>query len=106
MRRLRGPYHRHGQRPPWLRNHHARSICTNNRTALRDKLQGQVLNGLKQRLLAPELVEQFVKTYMQEVNAATERGTRRANLHSEQARIHCQIKTVMDTIKDSAAAEA
>jgi hypothetical protein len=81
-------------------NHHARSICTNNRTVLRDKLQRQVLDGLKLRLLAPELVEQFVKTYIQEVNAANrERGARRANLHSEQARIQCESKTVRDTIK-------
>ena len=82
-------------------NHHARSICTNNRTILHDALQGQIFEGLKQRLLAPELVEQFVKTYVQEVNAANqERGARRAKLHSEQARITRQIKTVLDTIKD------
>lgn len=54
-----------------------RGICSNNRTVLRDKLQGQVFDGLKQRLLAPELVEQFVNTYAQEVNAANqERGPR------------------------------
>ena len=65
-------------------NHHARGICTNNRTVLRDKLQSQVLGGLKLRLLAPELVEQFVKTYVQEVNAANrERGARRGKLDSE-----------------------
>ena len=59
------------------------------------------ISELKQRLLAPELVEQFVKTYVQEVNAANqERGARRAKLHSEQARIARQIKTVLDTIKD------
>ena len=82
-------------------NHHERGICSNNRTVVRDKLQGQVFEGLKQRLLAPELVEQFVKTYVQEVNTANqERGTRRAKLNSEQARIARQIKTVLDTIKD------
>ena len=82
-------------------NHHARNTCTNNRTILRNLLQRQILDGLKQRLLAPELVEQFVKTYVQEVNAANqERGARRAKLHSEQARITRQIKTVLDTIKD------
>jgi site-specific DNA recombinase len=82
-------------------NHHARNICTNNRTILRNLLQGQILDGLKQRLLAPELVEQFVKTYVQEVNAANqERGARGSKLHSEHARITRQIKTVLDTIKN------
>ena len=82
-------------------NHLERGICSNNRTVLRDKLQGQVFDGLKQRLLSPELVEQFVNTYVQEVNAANqERGARRAKLHSEQARITRQIKTLLDTIKD------
>lgn len=82
-------------------HHHSRSICINNLTVLHDKLQSQVLDGLKLRLLAPEPVEHFVKIYVQEVNAANqERGARRTKLHSEQARITRQIKTVLDTIED------
>jgi site-specific DNA recombinase len=82
-------------------NHHARSICSNNRTILRHRLQAKIFAGLKQRLLAPDLVARFVETYVQEVNAANqERGARRAKLQVEQARLSRQIKTVLNTIKD------
>ena len=77
-------------------NHHARSICSNNRTILRHRLQAKIFVGLKQRLLAPELVAQFAKTYVQEVNAANqERGARRAKLQAEQARLTRQIKAIV-----------
>jgi hypothetical protein len=46
-------------------NHHARNICSNNRTILRHRLQAKIFAVLKQRLLAPELVAQFAKTYVQ-----------------------------------------
>jgi hypothetical protein len=83
-------------------NHHARSICANNRTILRHRLQAKIFAGLKQRLLAPELAARFAETYVQEVNAANqERGARRAKLQAEQARLTRQIKTIVDTIKDT-----
>ena len=63
---------------------------------------GQIFAGLKQRLLAPELVARFVETHVQEVNAANqERGARRAKMQAEQARLTRQIKTIVDTIKDT-----
>ena len=82
-------------------NHRERRTCTNNRSILRDRLLARVLEGLKHRLLAPELVERFIETYVAEVNAANrEQTSRRARLGAEQAKIVRQIKTILDTIKE------
>jgi hypothetical protein len=83
-------------------NHYARNICSNNRTILRHRLQAKIFADLKQRLLAPDLVAQFAKTYVQGVNAANqERGARRGKLQAEQVRLTRQIKALVDTIKDT-----
>ena len=82
-------------------NHRERRTCTNNRSILRDRLLARVLEGLKTRLLAPELVERFVATYVAEVNAANrEQNSRRARLVAEQAKIARQIRTILDTIME------
>jgi hypothetical protein len=73
-------------------NHHARNICSKNRTILRHRLQAKIFAGLKQRLLALDLVAQFLKTYVQEVNANHERGARLGKLQTEQARLTRQIR--------------
>ena len=49
-------------------NHVERGICDNKGSVLRDKLEARVLVGLKERLLAPELVEEFVRSFVAEVN--------------------------------------
>ncbi len=83
-------------------NHHARHRCDNNRTMLRNVLLEQVLDGLKQSLLAPELVEHFVKVHIADVTVANqERNGRRAKLVSEQARIERQIKSILTIIRDT-----
>ena len=45
-------------------NHRERGTCTNRRTVLRDHILARVFTGLKNRLLAPELVEAFVAEYL------------------------------------------
>ena len=47
-----------------------KGLCQNSRTITRQEIEGRVLNGLKGRLLAPELVEEFVR----EFNAELERS--------------------------------
>jgi site-specific DNA recombinase len=60
-----------------------------------------VLAGLKQRLLAPELVEEFVRTYVAEVNAANrDRGARQAGLMQQQAKVGRQIRNLLELTKD------
>jgi len=82
-------------------NHVERGTCTNRRTLLRDTLLQRVLIGLKERLLAPELVEEFVRTYVAEVNAANrDRGARRARLPQEDGKLARQIRNLLELIKD------
>jgi hypothetical protein len=82
-------------------NHVERGICGNKRSVLREKLETRVLVGLKERLLAPELVEEFVKTFVAEVNAANrERGTRQAMLQAQAGKLARQARTLLDLIKD------
>jgi site-specific DNA recombinase len=82
-------------------NHVERGICDNRRTLLRDRLLPRVLTGLKQRLLAPELVEEFVRTYVAEMNAANrDRGARQAGLAQQQARLARQIRNLLELIKE------
>ena len=60
-----------------------------------------MLAGLKERLLAPELVEEFVRTYVAEVNAANrERGARQAGLAQQQAKVARQIRNLLDLMKE------
>lgn len=82
-------------------NHVERGTCDNRRTVARDALLGRVLVGLKERLLAPELVEEFVRTDVAEVNLANrERGARRAELQGELAKLTRQVRNFMDLIKE------
>ena len=50
-----------------------------------------------ERLLAHELVEEFARTYVAEVNAANcQRGARRASLQGETAKLDRQIRNLLD----------
>ncbi|MCW8087677.1 recombinase family protein [Sabulicella glaciei] len=82
-------------------NHVERGTCDNPRTVLRDRLLTRVLVGLKERLLAPDLVEEFVRTYVAETNAANrERGQRQAGLSEKLAKLNRQIRNLVELIKD------
>ena len=82
-------------------NHVERGTCDNKRTILKDVVLDRVLRGLKERLLAPELVEEFVRSYVAGVNTANrERGARQAALQAQQAKLDRQIRNLLELIKD------
>jgi site-specific DNA recombinase len=82
-------------------NRHERGTCTNKRTVLRDRLLPRVFEGLKQRLLAPELVAEFVRTFVAEVTAANrERGQRHARVAQDRAKVDRQMRNLLELIKD------
>jgi len=82
-------------------NHVERGNCTNKRTIRRQVLTGRVLVGLKERRLVPELVEEFVRSYVIEIQTANrERGARTAKLAQEQARLGRQVQNFLDLIKE------
>ena len=43
--------------------------CTNRQSIRRSSLEGMILEGLKQRLMEPKLVEEFVRAFQREVNS-------------------------------------
>lgn len=78
-----------------------RGTCTNRRAVARDTVLIRVLVGLKERLLAPELVEEFVTTYVAEINAVNrERGARQAGLEAQATKLDRQIRNLLELIKD------
>ena len=88
-------------------NHRDRGTCTNKRTMLGGRLLEQVLVGLKERLLAPELVEAFVETYVAEVNLANrDRGHRGKQLGLEAAKVSRQIHNIVELIKEGMGSKA
>jgi site-specific DNA recombinase len=48
--------------------HRAKGTCGNHHRVRREELERRVLDGLKHRLLAPDLVEQFARDFQEEVN--------------------------------------
>ena len=71
------------------------------RTILRDRLLGRVLAGIKERLLAPDLVDQFVATFLAEVNAANSlRSNRQALLAKQKAKVERQIRNMLELLKE------
>jgi hypothetical protein len=81
-------------------SHVERGTRDNRRTVARDRLVERVLIGLKEGLLAPELVEAFVEGYVEEVNTANrERGARQASLRSQASRLERQIRNLLELIK-------
>ncbi|WP_408886996.1 recombinase family protein [Limobrevibacterium gyesilva] len=82
-------------------NRRERGTCSNPRTVLRARLLERVMAGLKHRLLAPELVEEFVRSFVAEVNAANRtRGQQRARLQQEHTKLGRQIRNLLELIKD------
>ena len=52
----------------------SKGTCNNNVTVIRQEIEARVLDGLKGRLMAPELVREFIRAFQEEANrAAAER---------------------------------
>ncbi|MEO5337223.1 MAG: recombinase family protein [Magnetospirillum sp. WYHS-4] len=88
-------------------NHRERGICDNRRTVARDDLERRVLSGLKERLLAPELVQQFIAEYIASANerrraASSERQSRQQELQSTTHRIQQIVRAIEDGTYSSA----
>lgn len=82
-------------------NHVERGTCGNKRTIRREILVQRVLIGLKERLLAPQLVEAFVEGYVAEIHAANrERGARSGRLLQEQGKLSRQVRNLLELIKE------
>jgi site-specific DNA recombinase len=78
-----------------------KGICENARTITRTELEGRVFDGLKHRLLAPDLIKEFVHEFHEEVerNRATEKA-RLAAQGRRLADVERKISSMLKAIED------
>jgi len=63
-----GPYSLRGPQRYACSNHISKGTCDNSRTIRQEELEARVLAGLKERLMAPEIVEEAMRAYAEETN--------------------------------------
>jgi len=81
-------------------NHVNRGTCSNRRTVARAAIERRVLSGLKDKLLAPDLVATFVREYQEEWNRQAADGSRRrTQFQAELADAERRIAQVMAAIE-------
>ena len=77
-----------------------RGTCGNRLTIRRDALEETVLQDLKNNLLQPELIHEFVTAYQQEYNRLRrEQANEQAAAQGELARIQRQIRNIVEAVK-------
>jgi site-specific DNA recombinase len=78
-----------------------RGTCDNRLTIRRDALEDAVLNGLKNSLLHPDLIREFVEGYSREFNRLRrEQSMAQAVSRNELAKVERQIRSMIEAVKD------
>ena len=81
--------------------HRAKGTCGNQHRIRREELERRVLDGLKHRLLAPELVEEFARAFHDEVNRlAAEQAQGRAEDEGRLEAVRRKIASMIRAIED------
>ena len=82
-------------------NHRNKGICDNARSILRREIEHRVFAGLKDKLMAPELVKVFVDEYCREVNRlAGERNAATEATRHDLAGTERRIEGILKAIED------
>jgi site-specific DNA recombinase len=85
----------------------SKGTCDNTRTILRQRVEQRVLSGLKERMLAPDLVAEFVRVFAEETVAAHRQdAARRSLLDGQLADVERRLQAVLRAIEDEAWSEA
>ena len=80
--------------------------CSNSRGIKREALENIVLDGLKDRLMAPDLVEEFVREFHAEINRRSRDGeTRTEQMRRELRQVETKLKGLIDAIADGLRSE-
>ncbi len=83
--------------------HRNKGTCDNALNIRRDVLEATILEGLKSRLMAPDLVKEFAEAFISEVNALRKAASgHRDRLEAELARVTKRIRTLVTAIGDGA----
>ncbi len=95
-----GPYSLRGADRFACSNHISKGACSNSRTIPREELEARVLSGLKDRMMAPEIVEEAMRAYAEETNRLNrERRSSGDAWKAELMKIEKQIRGIIEAIK-------
>jgi site-specific DNA recombinase len=95
-----GGYTIRGQDRYACANHANRGTCANGRTISRKAIEARVLGGLKQKLLAPELLEAFIEEFVATWNESNRQAEENwATSRRELTEINRRIAAIIDAIE-------
>ena len=95
-----GPYSLRGADRFACSNHISKGACSNSRTIPREELEARALSGLKDRMMAPEIVEEAMRAYAEETNRLNrERRSSGDAWKAELVKIEKQIRGIIEAIK-------
>src|SRR6266404_2104218 len=79
----------------------AKGTCDNLHTITRQRIETRVLGGLKHKLMAPELIAEFIRAYQAEINGAAKAAAARGGeLKREAEGVARKIAGIMAAIED------
>jgi site-specific DNA recombinase len=79
----------------------AKGTCKNDRTITWHRIEPRVLRGLKDKLMAPELVAEFIRAFQEEINATAKTAVvGSAELKREADAVERKIAGIMAAIED------
>jgi hypothetical protein len=85
----------------------AKGTCDNTHTISRQRVEQRVLSGLKDRLLAPELVAEFVRAFADEMAEADRQAAgARSQLDAQFAEVERRLEGVLRAIENGAWSDA
>ncbi|TCP38015.1 recombinase family protein [Rhodovulum marinum] len=95
-----GPYSLRGAGRFACSNHISKGTCSNSRTIRREELEQRVLDGLRERLMAPEVAAEAMRAFAEETNRLnSERRSSGAAWQVELGKIDKQIQGIIEAIK-------
>ncbi len=95
-----GPYSLRGADRFACSNHISKGACSNSRTIPREDLEARVLSGLKDRMMAPEIVKEAMRAYAEETNRLNrERRSSGDAWKAELVKIEKEIRSIIEAIK-------
>ena len=81
--------------------HRERGTCTNNKLIVAEKLERRVVEGIRQHLLAPDVIQHSIRTFHDEIVAEEQtKGQRRAAAEKELAEVKRRYDRLIDQVAD------
>src|SRR5260370_41186492 len=96
-----GPYALRGQDRYACSNHVMNGSCTNSRSITREALEARMLDGLSERLMAPEIAAEAMRAYAEETNRLNrERRSSGSADRKALAEVEKKLKEIVTPIED------